>query len=218
MIESGGVKQLIIWHAQSINSLNPETGQVYWTIPLKPDYGMSIMIPQKHKDFLFASGIGNVAALLKLDNQKPGAQVVWRGNQNTAIFAANTTPIFDDAGTLYGADCRNGQLRAMNLETGARLWETFAATTGTRRGQHGTAFIVRNQDRYFIFSETGDLVLAKLSAKAYDEISRAHLIDATGECFGREVVWSYPAFANKCVFCRNDKELVCTSLAAENTR
>lgn len=215
IIEAGGVKQLMIWHAQSINSLNPETGEVYWTVPLKPEYGMAIAIPQKHGDFLYASAIGNISALLKLDQQKPAAQVVWRGNQNTAMFSANSTPIIDEAGVLYGADCRNGQLRAMNLETGARLWETFAATTGTRRGQHGTAFVVRNGDRYVIFSETGDLIFARLSAKSYEEISRAHVIDPTGECFGREVVWSYPAFANRCVFCRNDKELVCVSLAAE---
>jgi len=29
------------------------------------------------------------------------------------------------------------------------------------------------------------------------------------------VWWSHPAFANRCVFARNDKELVCVSLAAE---
>ena len=215
IIEAAGVKQLIIWHADSINSLNPETGSVYWTIPLKPDYGMSIMIPQKHGDFLFASGIGNVGALLKLDQTKPGAEVVWRGKNDTAVYAANTTPVIDEAGILYGADCRGGQLRGVNLETGKRLWESFAPTTGTRRGNHGTVFIVKNGDRYVMLSETGDLILAKLSSKGYDEISRFHLIDPTGECFGREVVWSHPAFANKSVFARNDKELVCVSLAAE---
>lgn len=214
IIEAAGTRQLIIWHAQSVNSLNPETGELYWTIPLKPDYGMSIMIPQKHGDFLFASGIGNIGALMKLNQSKPGAEIVWRGNQKLPVYAANTTPIIDDEGILYGVDCRGGQLRAMQLETGTLLWETFAATTGTRRGQHGTAFIVRNGDRYVIFSETGDLIFAKLTAKAYEEISRMHLIDPTGECFGRDIVWTYPAFANKCVFARNDKELVCVSLEA----
>ena len=33
------------------------------------------------------------------------------------------------------------------------------------------------------------------------------------EAFGRMVVWSHPAFAEKCVFVRNDKEVVCYSLA-----
>ncbi len=215
MIEAAGVKQLIVWHSESINALNPENGKVYWSIPLKPDYGMSIMSPQRHGDFLFAGGIGNVGALLKLDSKKPAAEVVWRGKNDTAVYPANSTPIIDDNGILYGADCKGGQLRGIDLKTGKRLWESFAPTTGTRRGAHGTVYLVKNGDRHVLYSETGDLILAKLSAKGYNEISRTHLLDPTGECFGREVVWSYPAFANKCVFCRNDKELICVSLAAQ---
>lgn len=214
IIEAGNTRQLIIWHTEELCSLDPETGKQYWSVELKPDYGMSIMIPQKHGDFLFASGIGNVGALLKLDPDKPSAKIVWRGENNTALYAANCTPLIDDNGILYGADCRGGQLRGVELQTGKRLWETFAATTGDRRGSHGTTFLVRNGNRYFLFSEKGDLIMARLSAKGYDEIGRFHLIDPTGECFGRDVVWSHPAFANKCVYARNDKELVCASLAA----
>src|SRR5262249_29223794 len=33
MIEHGGKKQLIIWHPESVNSLNPETGDVHWSVP-----------------------------------------------------------------------------------------------------------------------------------------------------------------------------------------
>ena len=71
----------------------------------------------------------------------------------------------------------------------------------------------KNGDRYFLFSETGDLIIAKLTKEAYEEISRAHILEPTGEAFGRAVVWSHPAYANKCAFVRNDKELVCVSLA-----
>ena len=215
IIEAGGVQQLIIWHAEAINGLNPKTGALYWTVPLKPDYSMSIMVPRKHGDFLFASGIGNVGALLKLDKDKPAADVVWRGKNNTALYAANMTPVIGADGIMYGADCRGGQLRAVELSTGNRLWESFAPTTGTRRGTHGTVYIVKHEQRYFLFSETGDLILARLSAKGYEEIGRFHVVDPTGECFGREVVWSHPAFANRCVFARNDKELVCVSLAKQ---
>ena len=38
-----------------------------------------------------------------------------------------------------------------------------------------------------------------------------------GECFGRAVVWSHPAFADKCLFARNDSEIVCINLSAEPT-
>ena len=77
----------------------------------------------------------------------------------------------------------------------------------------GTAFLVKNGDRYFLFAETGHLIIARLSPTGYEEIVRAKLLDTTNECFGRPVVWSHPAFANKCVYARNDKEIVCYSLA-----
>ncbi|HUQ69568.1 MAG TPA: hypothetical protein VM165_08600 [Planctomycetaceae bacterium] len=61
--------------------------------------------------------------------------------------------------------------------------------------------------------EAGDLVICKLSRDQYKEIDRANLLPPTGDAFGRDVVWSHPAFANKCVYVRNDKEMVCFSLA-----
>ena len=30
---------------------------------------------------------------------------------------------------------------------------------------------------------------------------------------GRRVIWSHPAFANRCVYARNDKEIICVSMA-----
>jgi outer membrane protein assembly factor BamB len=57
------------------------------------------------------------------------------------------------------------------------------------------------------------LILAKLTPKKYEELGRAKLIEPTGTTWGRNVVWSHPAFADKCVFARNDKEIVCVSLA-----
>ncbi|MBP86287.1 MAG: pyrrolo-quinoline quinone [Planctomycetaceae bacterium] len=215
MIEHAGVKQLVIWHPEAINGLNPKTGEVYWTQELKPSYGMSITTPRKIGDHLFASGIGGVGALLKLNNDKPDAEIEWRGKPKSAVYCCNSTPFAVD-GILYGNDCQVGNLMAVRLEDGERLWNTFKPTSGsTRRASHGTAFIVRHEDRFFLFSETGDLILAKLSPSGYEEISRFHVLDPTNECFGRDVVWSHPAFAQKCMFARNDKELVCVGLAGE---
>ena len=61
--------------------------------------------------------------------------------------------------------------------------------------------------------EKGDLIIAKLSPEKYEEISRARLVEPINRDPGRAVVWSHPAFANKSVYARNDKELVCVSLA-----
>ena len=83
---------------------------------------------------------------------------------------------------------------------------------GPARGS-GTAFVIKNGDRFFLASESGDLIIAKLSREGYQEISRWKVLEPTGFGWDRDVVWSHPAFANKCVFARNDKEIVCASLA-----
>jgi outer membrane protein assembly factor BamB len=212
LIEAGGKRQLLIWHAEAINGLDPETGKVYWSVPLKPDYGMAIMAPRKLGDYLFASGNGNVSVLLKLASDKPAVEEVWRGSKKTSFASINTTP-FLEGETIYGVD-QPGQLRAVALMSGERLWESFAPVAG-RQVHCGTAFLIKNGDRFFLASETGDLIIAKLSPKGYEEISRWKMLDPTGSAFGRDVLWSHPAFANRCVFARNDKELICVSLAVE---
>jgi len=110
--------------------------------------------------------------------------------------------------------CSYGQLRCLKAATGERAWETFQATTSGEPVRWGNAFIVKNADRFFLFNEKGDLIIAKLSPKGYEEISRANLLEPTNKDPGRNVVWSHPAFANRRVYARNDKELVCADLAA----
>jgi outer membrane protein assembly factor BamB len=214
VLEAGGRRQLIIWHAESLNGLDPETGKPYWSVPLVPNYGMSIAAPRKLGDLLFASGIGNVALVVRLAAEQPEVSEVWRGGAKDAVHSGNCTPFLED-GMIYGCDCQTGHLRGVKLETGDRIWETMAPTAGgDRRASHGTAFIVKNGDRFFLFSETGRLIIARLMPEKYEELSSAQLLEPTGTAFGRQVVWSHPAFANRCIFARNDRELVCASLAA----
>ncbi len=214
MIEAGGKKQLLICCGDSINSIDPETGKPYWTFPLTTYAGMAIMAPRKEGDYLFFCSLSNQALVIKLASDKPAAEVVTKGNANTFVYCVNSTPFVED-GIVYGVDVR-GELRAAKLLTGERLWETYKATTGARFANSATAFLVKNGDRFFIFSETGELIIAKLSAKGYEEISRAKIIQPATPVWERDVVWTHPAFANKCVYVRNDKEIVCVSLEATN--
>ena len=75
--------------------------------------------------------------------------------------------------------------------------------------------MVKNGSRYFLFSETGDLIIARLSPQGYDEVSRMHLIDPVNTDPGRPVVWTLPAFANRRVYVRNDQELICVDLTGK---
>lgn len=213
MIKAAGRDQLLIWSPENLNGLDPKTGAVLWTVPLEPKYEMSITPPVVSGNKLFVSGIGGVAGMFEIDKFKPGLKELWRGKSKHAMYCANSTPIFD-GDYLYGTDCEKGFLVCVRASDGARLWETFQPTGGgDDRISHGTAFLSKVGDLYYLISETGDFIIVRLTPEKYEEIGRAHILEPTNECFGRAVVWSYPAYANRCLFARNDKELVCYSIA-----
>ena len=216
MITHAGTKQLLIWTPESINSLNPLTGQLYWEIPLRPSYNMSIMGPRKLGNLVYASAIGQISAMIQLNDNQPTADILWRGRAKNSVYCANSTPLLDD-GVIYGCDVESGALIAADMKDGTRLWETTDPTNNKeRRPRHATAFLVKHEDRCFIFNELGELVLAKLTRERYQELGRFAVLEPTNEAFGRKVVWSHPAYAEKCLFARNDEELVCVDLSAAN--
>jgi hypothetical protein len=144
-----------------------------------------------------------------MDPTKPAAKEIWRDKQNV-ICPVNVQP-FVIGDVVYGFD-QKGVMRALQIPDGKRLWESFAAI-GKRPADSSTAFMIRHEDRFVMFNESGELLLAKLSPEGYTEIDRVKVIDQTNNALGREVVWSMPAFANKHAYIRNDKEIICVDLA-----
>jgi len=217
IIEAGGRRQLIIWHPTAINGLDPETGKVFWSVPFTSQSGLSVATPRIHGDLLFISAFYNGSLLLKLDPKTPTVTEVWRRHgknerQTDALHCLISTPVIDQD-QIYGV-CSYGELRCLDLKTGDRLWSTFEATSG-RSARWGTAFLVKHDDRYFLFNEQGDLLIARLTPQGYQELGRAHLLEPTGPAERRDVVWTHPAFANQNVYVRNDREIVSVSLAEQ---
>jgi outer membrane protein assembly factor BamB len=222
--EAAGKRQLIIWQPETINALDPKTGAVYWSQPYlakgklqRP--AVSIATPVCQGDLLYVSTFYHGGLMLRLDKDKPGASALWRGKDDdpprkaVSLHALSSTPVLKD-GHLYGI-CGQGELRCQKADTGEQVWESDAIWGD--KALFGTAFLAPQGDRFVIFNDAGYLILAKLSPKGYQEIDRAKLLDPTYDARGRTVVWSAPAFADKCVFVRNDKELVRVSLAAGPT-
>jgi outer membrane protein assembly factor BamB len=155
--------------------------------------------------------------MLRLASDRPEVEKVWqiagRNEQNTlALHSIISTPVFEN-GYIYGVDSY-GELRCLDAANGDRLWEDKTAVPTAR---WSTIHFVKNGDRYFLFNERGELLIGKLSPQGFQEISRAKLLAPTEEQLRERggVCWSHPGFANRHVFARNDKELVCVSLAAD---
>jgi outer membrane protein assembly factor BamB len=217
--DAGGRRQLIVWLTDSLNSLDPATGTVYWSQPypavIKP--AVTIAMPRQLGDLLFVSTFYHGPLMMKLAADKPEASVHYKSKSDDpgkpdGIHVLIGTPFLAD-GHIYGV-CAFGELRCLKADTGEPVWQTYQATGG-KKALFATAFIVRQGDRYFLANDQGDLMIARLTPRGYEEIDRTHLLDPSQAARGRDIVWSHPAFANKCVFARNDKEIICVSLAAE---
>ncbi len=212
IIEAGGVRQLISSRPNGISSSDPATGKEYWSVPYTATNGSIIMSPVVSGDHLYVGGYSDQSLMLKLAQDKPEVEIVWGNERKHGISPINVQPIVD-GDTIYGVD-QSGKMMAVAVPSGERLWET-SEPVSEKPENSGTAFIVRQTDRYWLFNDSGDLIIAKLSPEKYEELDRAHIIEPTNNAFGREVVWCMPAFANKKLFVRNDAEIICVDLAKE---
>ena len=215
IIEAGGTRQLIVFHATAVVSLNPTDGTRYWDVPFQAAYDMSICRPMVEGNKMFiTANTGSV--MVELAPAAPAVKELWRGKRGkTSIQSANATPLFVD-GVIYGTDHQDGTLIAISSEDGRRLWQTYEATKpgATRFVKEGTAFLtrIRDTDRYLVMSETGDLQIAKLTADGYEHRGRMHILEPTQFAKGHQVLWSHPAYANRTAYIRNDNEIVAVDL------
>ena len=180
IIDAGGVRQLIIWHPLAVSALNPETGEVYWEQPFEVDYNMTVATPVHRGSDLFVTTFYNGPMMLGLNNDRPAAEMVWRGSSNSEILtdglhAVIGTPIID-GDYIYGFGSY-GQLRCLVAATGERVWETQDATS--ERARWASAFMVQHEDRVFINNDRGDLIIARLTPEGYEELDRTPLIAPT---------------------------------------
>jgi outer membrane protein assembly factor BamB len=221
IITAGGTRQLIIWHPEAVNSLDPETGRLLWSHPWQVRSGLCIATPRLAGDLLLLSSFYTSSKCFRLDASEPKAAIAWEGRsiseRNTDTLHSLMSTPFIEGDYIFGI-CSYGQLRCLKLATGERVWESLEATgstgdPGRQTNRWKNAFIIKNGGRFFLANESGDLIIAKLTPAGYEEISRAHLLEPTNTDPRRAVVWSHPAFANRCVFMRNDREVICASLA-----
>jgi len=218
LIEQAGKRVLVCWTAERVVGLAPLTGKLYWQHPFPPArIGQNIATPVFQNNYLFVSSFFDGSLLLKIDPDKLAVEKVWQRKgpnekKTEALHCCISTPIIQ-GNYIYGVDSY-GELRCLDLLTGDRIWESLDAVPQAR---WANIHMVRNQDKIWMFSERGALIISKLSPEGFHEISRAKLINPTqGQLSQRGgVCWSHPAFANKHVYIRNDEELICVNLAAE---
>lgn len=217
IIEQAGKRVLVCWTGNRVVGLDPKSGKLYWEHPFMPTrMVISIATPAFDGKRLFVSSFYDGSLMLNVNPDKLEVSEQWRrlgpDEQHTdSIHCMIGTPILRGE-EIYGVDSY-GELRCLQAASGDRIWEDLTATPKAR---WSTIHMVTNHDRVWMLNERGELLITELSPQGFKEISRAKLLEPTTEQLRQRggVCWSHPAFANRHVFARNDKEIVCADLSA----
>ncbi len=214
VIDQAGQRVLACWTGDRVVGLEPETGKLFWEHPFpSPKMVIGVADPIVDSNRLLISDFFDGSLCLQLAEDRLAATKLWRRKgpsekRTDSLHAMIGTPVLD-GDLIYGVDSY-GEFRCLRADTGDRVWEDTSLLPKLR---WGTIHIVRNADKAWLFTEKGDLVIARLTPTGLQVLSKTHLIDPTRKQHQRGVCWTHPAFANRHVFIRNDQELLCASLA-----
>jgi outer membrane protein assembly factor BamB len=222
LTEQAGRPVALCWTQSMISALDPQSGAVHWSEPFqlaerRPKMNCITPSPQDRLVVLATQFDGT--QVIELAADQLAARTLWHRTDRSpdvdvSLHIVFGNPVVRD-GHIYGFDM-DGQLRCLDAYTGEPLWENADVLP---RARWTSPHMVVNGDDVWMFTEQGELVLARLSPAGYEEIDRTPIIEPTTELARRrKVAWSHPAFANRCVYARNDRELVCVDLSLSLAR
>jgi outer membrane protein assembly factor BamB len=185
----------------TVVGLNARTGEPLWR---HGTWGHAWMGPVVSGRDIFVANASQPrgCGLIRLVGGKP--TVVWEDRAkrfqtlhcNSVIWQGHIYG-FDNTGTDYqGKDTRKSSLKCIELDTGRVKWT---------KSEMGWGNLIVHDGKLIILREAGELVVARASPEAYDELARAAV-------FGGQS-WTIPAIADDRLYCRNNAgEVVCLRL------
>jgi outer membrane protein assembly factor BamB len=202
-IKQAGEREIVFLTAKGLVALAPKDGSVFWKYPLVDKLAESSTTPVVAGDILFGSSItiGGVGLRLQASEGKPGVKEAWMKPDLNCYFS---TPVAVGKDYLYivtgsspFAFVKQATLRCVEAQTGKELWS---------RGKVGTyhASLLRTGDsKLLMVEEAGNLVLLQPKPESYDELARSKICGQT---------WAHPALAERRLFIRDSKQLVCVEM------
>ena len=150
-------------------SLDPETGNIYWSQNFETAEAMTVATPVRSGRYLLVSQMYNGSLMMRFATDRPEATLFWKGTSNSiepgkteGLQAMNTTPILL-GDYVYGVGL-HGELRGLDARTGERLWMSDRMTAQT---SYATAFFVQQAGRFFVNNDDGELIMAQFTPEGY---------------------------------------------------
>ena len=179
-----GREQLVVQSREQLAGVDPESGGLLWSRPIKSFRGMNILTPSISGDTIFTSSYGGKAWLFRVlpEGDTVALDEVWTDNTEAYM---STPVIIDNHAYLH---LKNRRMTCFDLRTGQRKW------TSKPFGKYLS--LVANGDRILALDERGDLLLIRATPEKFDllesrkvstDTTWAHLAVCGNEVFVREL-------------------------------
>jgi outer membrane protein assembly factor BamB len=196
-----GVRQVIFFAKSGLVSVATKDGALLWRFPFEFKVSTAAS-PVIAGDIVYCSaayGVGGGACRISKQGDTFTATQLYKIPGDKQIANHWSTPILKD-GYIYGVfglkQYGIGPLKCVELATGEVKWS---------QPGFGEGNVILVGDRILALTDNGQLVVVKASPAAYEEASRAKVVE--GKC------WSTPALSNGRLYARSTKEGVCLDLA-----
>jgi len=196
----GSRRQIVAYLQNVVAAFDPETGNVLWSDRVSEGYDEHAAWPLYEEPYLVvARAFGGGATCLRLEPDGREPAVVWTSQALSNDVCSSV--VLD--GRVYGFDLHDfqarrrgraaGVLRCLDLATGRVRWTTDRV---------GHASLLAADGKLILWTETGDLVLARASAEAYEELGRTPV-------FAEEGCWTAPALSGGRLLLRTRTQAAC---------
>lgn len=188
----GDRRQLLIFHGEGLQALDPQTGSPLWEYPWTNQYKINVAQPMRFGDQIFISS-GYDAGCVLLDptslvDERP--REVWRPNKslklkfNEAVRAGEF---------VYGLD--DGILACVDARTGERRW---------KGGRYRFGQVLLWGDVLLIQGEKGTVAIVEATPEEFREVTRFEALS--------ERTWNVPVVCRGRLYVRNANEIACFRL------
>lgn len=179
LAEIHGQKQIITQSNKNCIALNPENGQLLWSVPFKTDYLINIPTPVVYKNTVIFSGYQKGVYCYEINKTDTGfvAKEKWQTRKVTMYMSS---PILINEKVYSFSEFKKGQFFCLNPEDGSIDW-----AGPPRQAENALLLSVNN----FILASTtnGEVVVFEPSEKAYKEFVRYKVTDQ--QCWAHPVFW-----------------------------
>lgn len=165
--ELAGREQLVVLSRTHMNGVDPATGAVLWSTPIKAFRGMNILTPIAHRGSILTAPYGGRTQLLEVTPSDAG--MVASPRWDNRLQGYMTSPVIIDGHAYFFT--RSNRFACVRLTDGEIAW--ISPPTGDDYWS-----LVAQGDRILALSDTGQLRMINANPAQYEVVDELSIADA----------------------------------------